>query len=59
MTEQQMKIADYLITKFKKTGYKYKIISDDTIVVYHDDDDTITTYRYIDGNIQKFTESIK
>lgn len=58
MTEQQMKIADYLITKFRKTGYKYKIVSDDTIVVYHDDD-TITTYRYIDGNIQKLTESIK
>ena len=46
MTKIQLKIADYLITKYTKTGYIYKCIDTNAIKVFHDDG-TTTLYKVI------------
>lgn len=50
MTEFQLKIADYLITKYSKTGYVYKCIDTNAIKVFHDDG-TESIFRVVDGDI--------
>ena len=50
MTEVQLKIADYLITRYSKTGYVYKCIDADAIKVFNDDG-TESIFRVVDGDV--------
>lgn len=52
MTEFQLKIADYLITKYSKTGYVYKCIDGDAIKVFNDDG-TESIFRVVDGDVKE------
>ena len=58
MTEFQLKIADYLITKYSKTGYVYKCIEPDAIKVFNDDG-TESIFKVVDGDILEEKQELK